>query len=88
MLTVNLNCCLNAVARLWEEFLNSAQGQNLWLKGLSRPVELAAMIKNGTVNKTYLKGLPPVKHAAKYPTSAQVTAAKAVVAAQWASTQS
>jgi len=77
-----------AAARLWEEFLYSAQGQNLWLKGLSRPVELAAMIKNGTVNKTYLKGLPPVKHAAKYPTSAQVTAAKAVVAAQWASTQS
>jgi putative spermidine/putrescine transport system substrate-binding protein len=77
-----------AAARLWEEFLYSAQGQNLWLKGQSRPIELAAMIKNGTVNQTWLKGLPAVPHIAKYPTAAQVTAAKAVVAAQWASTQS
>jgi putative spermidine/putrescine transport system substrate-binding protein len=77
-----------AAARLWLEYLYSATGQNLWLKGLSRPVELPAMIKNGTVNKTDLKALPAVSTAAKYPTEAQVTAAEAVVAAQWASSQS
>jgi len=77
-----------AAARLWLEYLYSAAGQNLWLKGLSRPVELQAMIKNGTVNKTFLKALPPVSKPAQYPTLAQVTAAEAVVAQQWASSQS
>jgi putative spermidine/putrescine transport system substrate-binding protein len=77
-----------AAARLWAEFLYSATGQNLYLKGLSRPVELAAMTKAGTVNKTFLKALPPVAKPAQYPTTAQVTAAEAVVAAQWASSQS
>jgi putative spermidine/putrescine transport system substrate-binding protein len=77
-----------AAARLWLEYLYSATGQNLWLKGLGRPVELQAMIKNGTVNKTYLKALPPVSKPAQYPSLAQVTAAEAVVAQQWASSQS
>ena len=77
-----------AAARLWLEYLYSATGQNLWLKGLSRPVELPAMITNGTVNRTYLKLLPPVSKPAKYPTQAQASAAEAVVAAQWASSQS
>ena len=77
-----------AAARLWLEYLYSATGQNLWLKGLGRPVELAAMIKNHTVNKTYLKALPPVSKPAKYPSLAQVTAAEAVVAQQWAASQS
>jgi putative spermidine/putrescine transport system substrate-binding protein len=77
-----------AAARLWLEYLYSAAGQNLWLKGLSRPVELQAMIKNGTVNKTFLKALPPVSKPAQYPSLAQVTAAESVVAQQWASSQS
>ena len=42
------------------------------------------MIKNKTVNKTYLKALPPVSKPAQYPSLAQVTAAEAVVAQQWA----
>ncbi len=77
-----------AAARLWLEYLYSPAGQNLWLKGLSRPVELAAMIKSGTVNRTWLAALPPVTSPARYPTLAQVTAAEAVVAQQWASSQS
>jgi len=77
-----------AAARLWLEFLYSAAGQNLWLKGLGRPIELPTMIKNGTVNKTYLKALPPVSKVAQYPSLSQVTAAEAVVAAKWAASQS
>jgi len=77
-----------AAARLWLEYLYSPAGQNLWLKGLGRPIELPSMIKNGTVNKAYLKALPPVSKPAKYPTEAQVTAAEAVVAAKWAASQS
>jgi putative spermidine/putrescine transport system substrate-binding protein len=77
-----------AAARLWLEYLYSATGQNLWLKGLSRPVELPAMIKNGSVNKTFLKALPAVSKPAQYPSLAQVTTAEAAVAQQWASSQS
>jgi len=77
-----------AAARLWLEYLYSSTGQNLWLKGLGRPVELQAMIKAKTVNQTWLKLLPPVSKPAQYPTTAQVTAAEAVVAQQWASSQS
>ena len=32
-----------AAARLWEEFLYSPEGQNLWLQGFSRPSEMPAM---------------------------------------------
>jgi putative spermidine/putrescine transport system substrate-binding protein len=77
-----------AAARLWLEYLYSPTGQNLWLKGLGRPVELPSMIKNGTVNKGFLKALPKVAHPAKYPTLAQVTTAEAAVAQNWASSQS
>src|SRR5947209_1051253 len=34
-----------AAARLWEEYLYSNAGQTLWLKGLARPVRIAAMLK-------------------------------------------
>ena len=77
-----------AAARLWEEFLFSPQGQNIWLEGYARPIELPTMIKDGTVNKTFDKLLPPVKTVAKIPTQAQVTAAQAVIASQWAASQS
>ena len=75
-----------AAARLWEEYLYSVTGQNLFLQGYARPIELAAMTKAGTVNKTWLKQLPAApKGVTKYPTLNQLTAAKATVAANWAS---
>ncbi|MCH4210118.1 ABC transporter substrate-binding protein [Bifidobacterium sp.] len=43
-----------AAARLWEEYLYTPQVQNLWLKGGSNPVLLAAMEKDGTVDKSIL----------------------------------
>lgn len=73
-----------AAARLWEEFLYSDQGQNLWLKGLARPVRLAAMVKDGTADQQYLADLPPVHGSATLPTQAQSDAAKTVVAQDWA----
>lgn len=77
-----------AAARLWEEFLFSPQGQNVWLEGYARPIELPTMIADGTVNKTYEKLLPSVAVPAKFPTQAQVTAAEAVVQKEWAASQS
>ena len=49
-----------AAARLWEEFLYSTEGQNLFLGGMTRPIELSAMIANGTINKTAEAALPTV----------------------------
>ena len=49
-----------AAARLWQEFLYSDQGQNLWLKGGARPVLAEEMAKAGTIDKTAYDALPPV----------------------------
>lgn len=72
-----------AAARLWEEFLYSTQGQNLFLEGLARPAEQAAMIKAKTVNETALKQLPPVTGTVNYPTAADATKAGTAIAAGW-----
>ena len=37
-----------ACARLWEEYLYSTTGQNLWLQGKARPIELQTLVSNGT----------------------------------------
>jgi putative spermidine/putrescine transport system substrate-binding protein len=75
-----------AAARLWEEYLYSVTGQNLFLQGQARPIELPAMTTAGTVNKTWLAALPPApKGKLTLPTEAQVTAAGSTVDANWAS---
>jgi putative spermidine/putrescine transport system substrate-binding protein len=48
-----------AAARLWEEYLYSDEGQNLWLKGGARPVRQAAMTKAGTIDAAAAAALPP-----------------------------
>ncbi|HWB21909.1 MAG TPA: extracellular solute-binding protein [Gaiellaceae bacterium] len=74
-----------AAARLWEEFLYSTQGQNIWLKGGARPVELAAMVAAGTADKAAYKALPTVTNLSKavVPNTAQATAASTYVTNNW-----
>ena len=75
-----------AAARLWEEYLYSTIGQNLWLEGAARPIELPVLVKDGVANKAALKALPASPAGAvKFPTEAQLTAAENVVTQQWAS---
>lgn len=73
-----------AAARLWEEFLYSTEGQNLWLQGYSRPAELPAMTQKGTVDKAAAAKLPAVSGSPRFPTTAQVDAAQKAVLAGWA----
>jgi putative spermidine/putrescine transport system substrate-binding protein len=74
-----------AAARLWEEYLYSTTGQNLWLQGFARPIELATLVKNGTVDKTAYAALPPAPAGAlTFPTQAQNSSAEAAVTADWA----
>jgi putative spermidine/putrescine transport system substrate-binding protein len=75
-----------AAARLWEEYLYSTVGQNLWLEGEARPIELATLVANGTVNQSAYKALPPAPSGnVTFPTQAQQAAAESVVAQQWSS---
>jgi len=73
-----------AAARLWEEYLYSAEGQNGWLKGYGRPAELEALTSAKKINASYAAKLPPVSGAPTFPTGNQVTAAKAIVTQDWA----
>ncbi len=74
-----------AAARLWEEYLYSTTGQNLWLEGFARPIELPTLIANGTVDKKALSALPPAPSGAlTFPTDAQQAAAENVVSQNWA----
>ena len=82
---INKNAPNPACARLWMEYLYSDQGQNLWLAGGARPIRLDAMTKAGTANKAYVRALPKVPAGATvlYPTVAQQTKARAVLAKGW-----
>jgi len=73
-----------AAARLWEEYLYSDEGQNLWLKGLARPVRMAAMQKAGTIDQTAAAALPPVTGTPVFLSADQATAAKTYLASHWA----
>ena len=44
-----------AAARLWEEYLYTADAQNLWFKGGANPVLLDSMKEDGTVDQDTLK---------------------------------
>ncbi|WP_199584481.1 extracellular solute-binding protein [Blastococcus sp. TF02A-30] len=72
-----------AAARLWQEFLYSDEGQNIWLKGGARPVRLPAMEDAGTADADALAKLPTVEGSAEFPTEEQETAAKQVVNERW-----
>lgn len=75
-----------AAARLWEEYLYSNAGQNGFLKGYARPVELSALQASGAVDKAAAATLPTVSGSPQFPTDAQTTAAKSLVTSTWSST--
>lgn len=72
-----------AAARLWQEFLYSDEGQNIWLGGGARPVRLPLMEEAGTADTEALAGLPEVSGTAEFPTAEQETAAQQVVGERW-----
>jgi putative spermidine/putrescine transport system substrate-binding protein len=73
-----------AAARLWMEYLYSDEGQNLWLKGLARPVRMAAMKASGKLDTAAAAKLAPVSGTPTFLTDAQFTMAKDYLAAHWA----
>ncbi len=85
---INANAPHPAAARLWQEFLYSDEGQNLWLAGKARPVRLDDMTAAATADPALLEVLPAVDGEPEYPTQEQTDAANQVVAQNWATATS
>jgi len=81
---INADAPHPAAARLWEEFLYSDAGQNLWLGGGARPVRADAMVKAGTIDKQAYDALPPVNGSSVTPTIPQTEKAAAYLSKNWA----
>ncbi|MFI7502316.1 ABC transporter substrate-binding protein [Streptomyces sp. NPDC049687] len=81
---VNKDAPHPAAARLWQEYLYSADGQNLWLEGYARPALMTAMDKAGTLDKTAAAKLPEVSGTPSFPTEDQQSKAKTVIGQGWA----
>jgi putative spermidine/putrescine transport system substrate-binding protein len=78
-----------AAARLWEEYLYSTEGQNLFLDGGTRPIELPSLVSAGTMDKAAYAALPPAPPGGiTFPSIAQQNTAETVVAQQWPSVSS
>ena len=73
-----------AAARLWQEYLYSDEGQNLWLKGSARPVREAAMVAAGTIDKTANAALPKAVGTPVFLTKEQTDKANAYLTTNWA----
>ncbi|UXA17946.1 ABC transporter substrate-binding protein [Mycobacterium sp. SMC-4] len=73
-----------AAARLWQEFLYSDEGQNLYAQGGVRPVRADTMITDGTLDPAVAAALPVVDGPVTVPTPDQTTAASKYLAEHWA----
>ncbi len=73
-----------AAARLWQEFLYSDEGQNLFLAGGARPVRADAMQEAGTIDADAYGKLPQVTGEPVLLTTEQTTKAAEVLSQEWA----
>jgi putative spermidine/putrescine transport system substrate-binding protein len=72
-----------AAARLWQEFLYSDEGQNLFLGGGARPVRADAMKSDGTLDEALFGKLPAVKGDPVLLTEAQTKTAADYLSKNW-----
>jgi len=80
---INADAPHPAAARLWQEFLYSDEGQNLWLAGGARPVRGEQMAEDGTIDAALWDALPEVTGDPVILTDAQTEAAGEYLAANW-----
>ena len=81
---INADAPHPAAARLWQEFLYSDEGQNLWLGGGARPVRADAMAEAGTIDQKLYDALPEVSGTPIIPTNEQTEKMAAYLADNWA----
>lgn len=81
---INIDAPNPAAARLWQEWLFSDEGQNLWLKGGARPIRMDAMTEAGTIDAEAASALPSFEGTPVVPTQADSDAGKQFLAENWA----
>ena len=69
-------------AKLWQEFLFSDEGQNLWLKGYCHPIRYQDLVTRNAVPADQLAKLPDVEGAV-FPTLDQLNAASKLITEGW-----
>lgn len=73
-----------AAARLWQEFLYSDEGQNLFALGGVRPVRADNMATDGTLDKAAAQTLPVIDGPVTVPSPQQTEAATKYLSEHWA----
>ena len=81
---INADAPHPAAARLWQEFIYSAEGQNMFITGGAYPVTLEAMNEAGTTDEDAISKIGNLEGDIVTPTEEQSTAASALLAEKWA----
>jgi putative spermidine/putrescine transport system substrate-binding protein len=71
-----------SAAKLWQEYLYSDEGQNLWLKGYCHPIRYEDLVARNAVPAEQLAKLPDVAGAV-FPTLQQLDTAKTLITSKW-----
>ncbi|MEK6719286.1 MAG: extracellular solute-binding protein [Chloroflexota bacterium] len=71
-----------SAAKLWQEFLYSDEGQNIWLEGYCHPIRYEDLTANDKVPAEQLAKLPDVTGAV-FPSLDQLNAAKTLITENW-----
>ena len=72
-------------AKLWQEFLYSDEGQNVWLKGYCHPIRYENLVSENKVPQEQLEKLPDVEGAV-FPTLDQLNKATELITTGWDAT--
>jgi putative spermidine/putrescine transport system substrate-binding protein len=80
---INIDAPHPAAARLWQEFLFSDEGQNLWLSSSVRPARADAMRASGTLDQAEYARLPASPGAAVLLSAPQLAKAKKYLTDNW-----
>ncbi len=73
-----------AAARLWQEFLYSDEGQNLYAAGGVRPIRADQMMQAGTIDKTVVEKIPVIDGPVTVPSPDQTEKATKYLTDNWA----
>ncbi len=85
---INADAPHPAAARLWQEFLFSDEGQNLWLRSSVRPARAGAMSRSRALDRAAFAALPAVPGRPVLLTPPQIAAAQRYLRAHWSKSMS
>jgi putative spermidine/putrescine transport system substrate-binding protein len=81
---INADAPNPSCARLWQEYLYSADGSNGWLRGGARPVLADKLVADITIDAEAFSALPPVTGSPQIASVDQTAAANELLTTRWA----